>query len=128
MQYEIPFNDIMKNHKYWHDDCDFDIMEENYHILKPLMHLCFFAEKPKHPKVFSLLFSEKGFANDLIESAIKLNIHDIKRIWFAEFSEEDRNELIKKGFYQLFPNMFGAVATCFMANDEKDELFVNVVL
>ena len=125
---EIPFNDIMKNHRNWHPDCDYDIMSENYRKLKPVIKLMFFEEKPKHPEIFSLLFSKEDFADRIINSGAKLKMVALKRIWFREFSEEDRNILILRGFYQLIPNILGTTAVCFMTNESKDELFVNVVL
>ena len=124
----IPFNEIMKNHKNWHNDADFDIMSENYRTLKPIMHLFYFGEKPKHPQIFSLLFSEKGFAQKIIDAAGRLNMREVKHIWLMEYSEEERDELIRKGFYQLIPNLFGCTAVCFMTNTDRDELFINIVL
>ena len=125
---EIPFNDVMKNHRNWHPDCDFDIMSENFRILKPVIKLMFFESKPKHPQLFTLIFSEPGFAQKIIDYSAKLRMISVKRIWFAEFSEQERDILIEKGFYQLIPNMFGATAICFMTNRDRDEMFINIVL
>ena len=128
MRCEIPFNEIMKNHKNWHDECDFDVMSENFMILKPIMKLLFFAEMPEHPELFSLVFSEKGFAKKLVEIVGKLKMKEVKRIWFTEYNEELRNQLIKKGILELIPNLFGATSVCYMCNDDKTELFVNLIL
>ena len=125
---EIPFNDIMKNHRNWHSNCDFDIMSETYRLLKPVIKLMFFARKPEHPEVFALLFSQKGFAQKIIDCGEKLRMVAVKKIWFEEFSEEDREKLIRSGFLELIPNLFGATSVCFMTNKDRDELFINVIL
>ncbi len=128
MQNEIPFNDIMKKHKNWDDDCNYDIMSANYNKLKPILPLFYFSKKPDHPQVFSLLFSQESFAQDFIDYAMMSNVRNVKRVWFTEYSIEDRYKLIERGMYELIFNDIGDITYYFMRNDTGDEIFVNVIL
>ena len=126
MREDIPFNEIMKNHRYWHEDIDFEEMEANYKKLKPIMNKMFFEEMPEHPQFFTLLFSEKGFADRLLKAGITLKITNLNRIYFKEFSADDRNTLIEKGVLSPVPTMLGLSTIMFAKNG--DNMYINMIL
>ena len=126
MRTEIPFNEVMKNHKNWHEDVDYDVMNENYLKLKPIMNKMFFAKYPAHPQYFSLLFSHSDFADTLLQAMVDSKIRNLNKVWFEEFSKEQRNVLLSKGMYDLIPTLYGATAIIYMRNG--DDFFVNMIL
>jgi hypothetical protein len=123
---EIPFNKVMKDPSSWDDDMDLDIMTENYLKLKPVMSKMFFQEYPKHPQYFTLLFSQPDFADKLLKALFSSGISGLNRIYFKEFSEEERNVLIEMGMIELIPATFGLTPVVY-AHHGKD-FFVNLVL
>jgi hypothetical protein len=123
---EIPFTKVMKDPKSWDDDMDLDVMTENHLKLKPIMKYMYFQEYPKHPKLFTLLFSKPDFADKLLKALFESGISGLNRVYFKEFSEEERNLLIENGMIELLPAAYGITPVVF-AHHEKD-FFVNLVL
>ena len=124
MRTDIPFDEVMKNHKNWDDDVDYINMNKNYQKLKPMIDKFFFSVYPKHPKIFSLIFSEENFADYLINEMIELKVTNLKGVYFTEYSSEERDELIKKGHLSIIPSLLGAISVKVTSND--DYVFVNV--
>ena len=125
MRTDIPFNEIMKNHKNWHEDVDYEAMDANYKQLKPIMNKFFFSRYPDNPKIFSLVFSYPNFAEHLINSMMDFKIRNLNKVWFDEFLTEDRDRLIEKGMLELLPTYFGGIAVFIMQNG--NDVFVNVI-
>ena len=125
MRTEIPFDEVMKNHKNWHPNVDFDVMSENYKRLKAIIPKMFFAKYPEHPQLFSLIFSHHVFADSLLKAMSTFNIINPNKVWIEEFSEEERNILISKGMHDLIPVSSGATAIIYMRNG--DDFFVNII-
>ena len=126
MNTDIPFDVIMKDSKNWDDDMDLDAMSENFLKLKPIMDKMFFSEYPNHPEYFVLLFSKPDFADTLIQGLIDSEIQELDRIYFKEYSAEDRNRLIKMGMLDLLPTLLGYSTVVHMKNGNN--YFVCLVL
>ncbi len=126
MEREISFTKVLKDPANWHEDMDLDIMTENYLKLKPVMNKMFFYRYPEHPELFSLIFSRPNFADKVIKVLVDNDMHDLEKIYFTEYSEEDRNELINKGFHSLVLCEFGVAAIVYM--HQGNVLFINLVL
>ena len=126
MSTDIPFSKVLKDPKSWDDDMDLDVMTDNYLKLKPIMDKMFFSEYPKHPQYFTLLFSKSDFADSLIQGLIKSEIQELDRIYFKEYSEEDRNRLIELGILDLLPSLLGFATVVHMRHGNN--YFVCLVL
>ncbi len=123
---DIPFNKVMKDPKSWDDEMDIDIMSSNYLKLEPIIDKMFFQGYPEHPQYFSLLFSKPEFADSLIEGLINSEVSEHCKIYFKEYSKEDRMRLIKMGIFELIPSMFGLA--CVVQMKSGDDYFVCLVL
>jgi hypothetical protein len=126
MRKEVPFLEVMDNHKNWHDDVDYINMNANHEKLKPILHKMFFEEYPKHPKIFSLIFSGEDFADSLLDGMVRLGITNLNAVWFRECSMEDADKLIDKGMIDLIPIKIGQVAMMYMKDGQ--DVFVNVFI
>ena len=89
----IPINDVLKNPRSWCDGMDLDIMTDNYLKLRPIMNKMFFREYPKHPQIFTLLFSRDDFADKLINSMVDSGIRNLGKVIFVEYTLEDAKNL-----------------------------------
>ena len=97
MSYGIPFDEVMKKPDNWDEDVDFDIMNSNHELLKPIMNKLYFSSMPKNPKAFSLVFSDERFI-DFVKTGLKMSgIKDLERVVFCEYSREDKEKLISMG-------------------------------
>ena len=124
MAKEVPFLEVISNHKNWYDDVDYTNMNANHDKLKPILHKMFFEEFPKHPKIFSLLFSKESFADDILNAMVKLGITNLNAIWIRECSAKDADKLIDKGMLDLIAVKRGNVPVMIMAEDQ--DVFINV--
>ena len=105
MVQEIPFDKVIKDHGSWCDDMNVDIMMENHEKLRPIIGKMFFTNWPKTPKAFALLFSKPNFADTLINSMLELGIRGgLNKVWFTEYSEEDKQKLIDIGIIEPCEN------------------------
>ncbi len=122
----IPLNDILEDDKNWSPYANRDIMTQNFFMLKPVMNKMYFYRYPEHPKLFSLLFSNPSFADDLINVILNADVTDLDRIYFEEYSEEDREVLISKGFTKLRNHKENEVSVIYLCHNNT--IFVNLVL
>ncbi|MBQ9280352.1 MAG: hypothetical protein IJ215_04850 [Clostridia bacterium] len=117
MTREIPFTKVMKDPASWSDDMDLDIMTDNYLKLKEIMNKMFFEEYPKHPEYFVSLFSQPDFADNLLRVAVKAGIQNLNKIWFKEYSEEDKLKLVEKGILDVIPVMLDISSIVYTHNE-----------
>lgn len=103
MENEIKFSDVMNDHNNWHDQADFDVMDANYKILKPIMDKFFFSNFPTHPKLFSLLFSNPKFSSELLEALMRNHITAVEKVIFTEYTLEEKHALQKMGIVTKSP-------------------------
>ena len=103
MATEIPFNNVMKDPDNWTDMMDLDVMTDNYLKLKPIMNKLFFEEYPAHPELFVALFSKSDFVDRLIDVAKMTRISELDKIYFKEYTEEDKKRLVEMGVLDPLP-------------------------
>ena len=116
----IPFNKVLKNPDSWCEGMDLEIMTDNYLKLKPIIHKMKFREYPKHPKLFTLIFSEENFADKLINAMVKSGIDDLGTVWFIEYTKEDAEELVSKGIFSLAPTLILNVTSIVFVRSHQD--------
>lgn len=121
----IPFNKVLKNPDSWDDLMDLDCMTDNYLKLKPIINKMCFREYPKHPNLFTVLFSKPDFGDHLIRNLVNSGITELGFVFFNEYSEEDREILISKGLLELIPCRLGIYAVVFIR--EGENYSVNVI-
>ena len=90
----LKFATILKQPENIHEDADLDIMNENYHMFGDLMDKMYFTEYPKHPQLFSLLFSTRNLMVSFTKNLEVHGIKDLGMIYFTEYSLEDRKKLL----------------------------------
>ena len=116
----IAFNKVLKDPGSWCDDMDLEIMTDNYLKLKRIINKMKFREYPKHPQIFTLLFSQKDFADKLINAMVSSGINDLGTVWFIEYTKEDAKKLISKGLYALAPAIVIGVTTIVFCRSHQD--------
>ncbi len=94
---ELSFTKIIREPKNIHEDADIEIMNENYHALESIIDKFVFSEYPKHPELFSVLFSDTDFVKALFYHFKRNNIKEPDKVIFTEYSAEDKERLIEMG-------------------------------
>ena len=97
MNGELSFAKIIREPQNIHEDADIEIMNDNYHLLKPIIDKFVFSEYPKHPELFSVLFSDPDFVNTLRYYLERNNIEEPDKVIFTEYSKADKEKLIEMG-------------------------------
>ena len=97
MREDLSFSKIIQMPENIHEDADIEIMNDNYHLLKPIIDKFVFSEYPNHPQLFSLLFSRPDFVDTLYYCFKYNNITNVEKVVFTEYSKEDLEKLIEIG-------------------------------
>ena len=86
METRLSIHDILKNHKNWPDNVDFEEIQSNRDILGSYMNKMYFSEAPQSPEKFVVLFSRKEFALSL-RMLLEVPTQTPKIIWFKEHTK-----------------------------------------
>ncbi len=97
MQGELKFADFVKRPENMSEQADFDLMNDNYHALEHIIDRFYFSKFPKHPKIFSILFSDPNFPTTLEKHLELYGVKTPDKVIFTEYSSEDRDKLIDLG-------------------------------
>ncbi len=97
MQEELSFAKIIQKPENIHEDADIEIMNDNYHLLKSIIDKFVFSEYPRHPELFSVLFSDPDFVTVLKYHLECQRITNLEKVVFTEYSKADMERLIKMG-------------------------------
>ncbi len=120
----IQFNKVLKSPESWCDSMNVDIMMENHTKLASVIDKMFFTEWPKNPKLFSMIFSKEDFADKILNGIVQLEIINLNRIWFTEYSMDDKKKLVKLGILEPDGIENGIVSLIFTKS--ANDCFVNV--
>lgn len=122
MEHTITLDSLLKNHKNWRDDTDYDVMAANHALLSHYMSRMMFSSAPKHPEQFVNLFANEEFGIELHKALSSSLLRHNGRIWFEEYSDEDKTKFI---MMQNLPLL--AYASCIVViSFNGGDCFVNV--
>ena len=124
MQENLKFADIIKKPENIAEQADLDVMNDNYHSLEHIIGRFYFSEFPKHPKIFSVLFSDSNFPIALRKHLDLYGVKNPDRVIFTEYSSEDRDKLIKLGI--LKPKAATSNTLLVIHTFNKNVCFINV--
>lgn len=118
----ITIDSILKNHKNWRDDTDFDMLTTNHELLRNYMKQMMFSVAPKHPEQFVNLFANEDFGMQLYQRLNSSLLSSNGRIWFEEHSDEDKIKFIMMQHWPILTYASCIVVISFNGGD----CFVNV--